>query len=209
MDERFASSNLTLGQMNAIVKLLGGYERALSFLRGELLVVEPERKWHERDGIIYFSVASDGTTGEGWIKRLEDQGFNVSDYAQSVLRSPDFKPTKGVTRKIAIIRGTTWDDRDRTTKNIRAKASELGFTTPSGEVACLIRERFSDEEIKAMGLWWIVTMHEPIYVDGDPLLLRSDSDGAGSRLGTLYDRPGGGWSRGNGFAFEVPQVSGS
>ncbi|MDD4607251.1 MAG: hypothetical protein PHS07_02885 [Patescibacteria group bacterium] len=162
-------------------------------------------EWCKQDGIIYFTVTSD-TTGEGWIERFKDQGFDVSDYAQGVLRSPDFKPTKGVTRKIAIIMGTTWDHyRDRTTKNIRAKASELGFTTPSGEVACLIKEQFSDEKIKAMGLYWIVTMHEPIYVNGDPLLL----DASISRVVTYYGNPDRRWSRGDGFAFEVPQVSGS
>ena len=38
----FASANLTAGQLNAIVKKLGGYEEALRFLRGETSVPEPE-----------------------------------------------------------------------------------------------------------------------------------------------------------------------
>src|SRR3989344_4861228 len=33
--------------------------------------------WREKDGVIYFSVTSDGTTGEDWITRLESQGLQV------------------------------------------------------------------------------------------------------------------------------------
>ncbi len=36
MSTEFASAGLTAGQLNAIVKRLGGHERALMFLRGEL-----------------------------------------------------------------------------------------------------------------------------------------------------------------------------
>src|SRR3989338_6914714 len=84
-------------QLNAIVKKLGGHDMALRFLRDELSVSEPTRSWREEDGVIYFSVTSDGTTGEDWITRLESKGFRVGDYAKQVRRSPDFKPTSGVT----------------------------------------------------------------------------------------------------------------
>jgi hypothetical protein len=36
----FASADLTMGQMNAIVKKLGGYEASIRFLQGELIVSE-------------------------------------------------------------------------------------------------------------------------------------------------------------------------
>ena len=36
----FASAGLTAGQLNAIVKKLGGHEMALRFLRNELIVSE-------------------------------------------------------------------------------------------------------------------------------------------------------------------------
>lgn len=63
MSEKFASADLTAGQLNAIVKKVGGHDAALKFLRGELSVSEPTRNWREEDGVIYFSVTSDGTTG--------------------------------------------------------------------------------------------------------------------------------------------------
>ena len=164
-------------------------------------------KWREQDGVIYFSVTSDGKTGEEWIKHLEDKGFRIGDYAKSMLRSKDFKPTKGVTYEIAVLKGTLFEDNDRITSKIRAEADKRKLTKPNAEVACLIREMFSDKELEAMGLWWIVAMHEPIKdSDGDPRLLLADRSDDGRRLFACYGSPGHGWSRGNGFAFVVSQV---
>ncbi|MDQ5949474.1 MAG: hypothetical protein QG589_600 [Patescibacteria group bacterium] len=207
MSTEFASADLTAGQLNAIVKKLGGHNMALRFLRDEISVSEPTRSWREEDGVIYFSVTSDGTTGEDWIKRLEGNGFRVGDYAKQVLRSPDFKPTNGVTTEVAVLKGMLFEDNNRITKNIRAKAAHRSFTKPNAELACLIREKFTDKEIEAMGLIWIVAMHEPINdSDGDPSLLDADRRGDGRWLSAYRGRPDGRWSRGSGFAFSVSQV---
>lgn len=204
----FASAGLTAGQLNAIVKKLGGHDMALRFLRDELSVSEPTRSWREEDGVIYFSVTSDGTTGEEWIKRLEGNGFRVGDYAKQVLRSPDFKPTSGVTTEVAVLKGMLFEDNDRITKKIRAEADKRKLSKPNAELACLIREKFTDKEIEAMGLWYIVAMHEPINdSDGDPSLLGANRDGDGRWLNAYYGGPGDGWNRGGGFAFAVSQVS--
>src|SRR5687767_5139046 len=107
--------NVTLGRVEAVWNRLGGEEGVERFLRGEIIVAEPARSWREEDGVIYFSVTSDGTTGEDWIKRLEGNGFRVRDYAKQVLRSPDFKPTNGVTTEVAVLQGMLFEDRNRIT----------------------------------------------------------------------------------------------
>ena len=207
MSDKFASANLTAGQLNAIVKKLGGEDGAHKFLRNELTISEPERNWQEKDGIIYLTVTSDGTTGPQWIKRLQKKGFRLSDYAKSLLISVDFKPTKGVVYEMAILKGTLFNDRDCVTKKIRAMAKEKGFTTPNAEVACLLRESLSDEELEAMGLYWIINMHEPIKDSDDGLyLLRLGRDDDGHWLYACYGIPGFQWSRGFGFAFVSSQV---
>ncbi|MEK7606653.1 MAG: hypothetical protein AAB444_00415, partial [Patescibacteria group bacterium] len=89
---------------------------------------EPTPSWREEDGVIYFSVTSDGTTGEDWIKRLEGNSFHIEDYAKQVLRSPDFKPTNGVTTEVAVLKCRLFEDNDRITKKIRAYAE--AFRTP-------------------------------------------------------------------------------
>jgi hypothetical protein len=200
--------DLNLGQIEAVVNKLGGMDGMNKFLRGELIVSEPTRSWREEKGVIYFSVTSDGTTGEEWIARLESKGFLVGDYAKSVLRSKSFKPTTGITYEIAVLKGEFFSDSDRITKTIRKEAKNRKFSTPSAEVACLIREKFSDKELEAMRLYWIVAMHEPIKdSDGDPLLLFALRDDYVSWFCTGYAYPDDGWNRSGGFAFVVSQVS--
>ena len=175
--------------------------------RGNIAVSAPASKYREQDGVIYFSVASDGTTGPQWIKHLEKKGFRIGDYTKSVLRSDDFKPTNGVTTEIAVLKGDLFEDNDRVTKKIRAEADRRNLAKPNAEVACFIREKFTDGEIEAMGLWWIVAMHEPIEdSDGDLRLLGADRHDYGRWLNAWDDEPGYRWRRGSGFAFAVAQV---
>lgn len=208
MSNKFASKDLTVGQLNAIVKKLGGYEGALRFLRGELTVAEPERAWRGKDGFITFTLTSDGTTGSGWITRLESKGFRVSDYAQQLLTSPDFAPTTDVTYEVTVLKGMLWHDSERITENIHIEAKRRGLAKPNPEIACLIRERFSDRDIEDMGFWWIVTMHELIGKPGDfPELLRAGHVDGGRWLFADRGRHFAGWCRECGFVFVAAQVS--
>lgn len=165
------------------------------------------KSWREEDGVIYFSVTSDGTTGEDWIKRLECNGFRVGDCAKQVLRSPDFKPTNGVTTEVVVLKGMLFEDNDRITKKIRAEADKRKLLKPNPELACLIREKLTDKEIAVMGLTWIVTVHEPIKdAGGDPSLLSVICRGDGPWLRAFRGGPGDGWGCGSGFAFAVSQA---
>jgi hypothetical protein len=175
-----------------------------------------EPRWTEEDGVIYLILPpTTGRTGEGWITHFEKKGDRVSDYAKSVLHSKKFQPTTGVANKIAILKGLLWKkDDDRITKNVRRDAYAGTFTKgqklsdPNAEVGCLLRDNFTDEEIEAMGLWWIITMHEPIKdSDGFPSLLGARRYGVGRGLGTYCVDPDGGWCVGSGFAFVLSQVS--
>ncbi len=181
--------------------------RIADAIRGPFPLSNPPKRWHEEGGVIYFWVTSDGTTGKAWITRLKSRGLRVGDYAKQVLRSPDFKPTSGVTTEVAVLKGMLFEDNDRTTKKIRAEADRRKLSKPNAELACLIREKFTDKEIEAMGLWYIVAMHEPINDSvGDPRLLCADRVGGGRWLNACSGRPGGGRLRDRGFAFAVSQV---
>ena len=169
----------------------------------------PEHQWREENGVIYFSVTSDGATGEEWISRLEGKGFRESDYAKSILRSSNFHPTSGKTTEVVVLKGMLFGDNELYSNNIRAKAKSGEFTgrnlsDPNAELACLIREKFSDEEIEAMGLSAIVTMHEPIEDSGgSPRLLGASRGGDGGWLNACWDDPGSEWRRDCGFAVSL------
>jgi len=200
--------NIQFGTVEAVWNKLGGEEGVARFLRGETSVTEPAKSWREQDGIIYFSVTSDGTTGEEWISRLEGKKYNVGSYAKSILRNPDFKPTKGVTTEVAVLKGMLFEDNDRITSKIRTEAEGRKLEKPNAEIACLIREKFTDKEIEEMGLWWIVAMSDTINDSvGVPSLLGASRYDVARNLSVFDGGPGVWWYRGLGFAFAVSQVS--
>ncbi|MFA6416219.1 MAG: hypothetical protein WCW56_01895 [Candidatus Paceibacterota bacterium] len=174
-----------------------------------------EPKWTvDENGVIYLTLpATTGRTGEEWITHFEQKGDRPTSYAKSVLRSKKFKPSIGVVNKIAILPAKLWKDSDRLTKQIRRDAHAGTFSKgqklsdPQAEVACLIRDYLTDEEIEALGLRYIVDMHEPIEdSDGDPRLLSADRCGGGRGLSTYFDNPDCQWNDSSGFAFLVSQV---
>lgn len=199
--------NMTWGYMEAVLDKLGGEEGVARFLRGELVVCEPIRRWREKNGVIFFTLRSDGTTGLQWIESLEKQNL-IYKGARDVMSSPDFVPTNGVRYEVAVLKGILFSDEDRVTKKIRAEANRRNLTKAHPEIACLIQRTFTAEELEAMDLAWIIAMHDPIKdSDGDPSLLKVDRVGGGCSLDASFDGPGREWCRVFGFAFLVSQVS--
>lgn len=194
----------------AIVNKIGGEDRAEAFLRGELMVSKKGHRWREYDGVICFSVTSDGATGEEWIERLENRGFHVGDSGKSVLRSRYFEPTNGIMTEVVVLKSVLLKNQGPiTTSKIRAEADKRGnslrkLVKPNAEIACLIREEFTDEEIEAMGLLVIAAMHEPIRdSDGIPLILYASRRNGGYLFGAHYADPEDGWLDVTGAAFAV------
>lgn len=172
-------------------------------------IVSTETKWTtDAEGNIRFTVMSNGMTREQWEQHLERRGWRIGDWARNALRRASEAPTSGVPYSIVVRPGKKIKDNDRITKKIRAHAAKQGWKTPHWEVSCLIRDAFTDEQLEQMGLWYIVTMHEPIEDSGgDPCLLCAYRGGAGRWLGASYVRPGGDWNDCGGFAFVVQQES--
>ena len=211
----FAIAEVATGKLNALVKNImrqtgtSDPNEAVRLVNsGEWILTNPVRRWREQDGVIYFSVTSNGMTGPQWIEHFEKKGIQLSKWAKDVLLSPDFKPTNGVTTEVAVLKGMLFEDNDRVTSKIRAEAGKRKLVKPNAELGCLIRDMFTDEEIAAMGLVWIVAFHEPIKdSDGVPVLLSASRRGVGRWLSACYDWPDSRWHRDDGFAFAVSQVS--
>lgn len=183
--------------------------RAVSLLRtGKAKLALVTNVWTVDDeGNIHFTLTSNGFTRERWESHLERRRWQISNHARQVLRRASEAPTSSVTYNIVVRPGKSISDSDRITKKIRAVAEKYGWLKPHWEVACLIRDAFTDEQLEQMGLWYIVTMHEPIKdSDGDPSLLSSDRDVGGRWLIADYGRPDDGWNDDGGFAFAVPPV---
>jgi len=210
----FVIANVSTGRLNALVKTImkqteaDDPNEAIRLVNSGEWVLTRVKRWREENDVIYLSVVSDGTTGPEWIKRLEGKKYNLSKWVKDLLRSSDFMPTTGVKYELAVLKGRLFEESKRVTEEIRAEAKRRGLSTPNAEVACLIREKFSDKEIEEMGLWWIVTMHKPIRDSGGGLcLLHAVRGDFGRRLGAGYGNPGSEWDRRGGFVFAVSQVS--
>lgn len=201
MSTEFASEKLTK-QMSVNVKKLGGRNKAIKFSHDKLSVLEPIHKWFEQDSIIYLDVISDGTTGPGWIKRLEKRGCRLSCNVKSMLLSTKFKPTKDVMTKITILKGNLFNDDNYTVFGLNDLAIKHNLSKPNAEVACLIRENFSNEDLEAMGLIWIAIMHEPVNdFEGNSGILRVSRYRNDCWLNAYYVGPDSGRFKGRGFAF--------
>ncbi|MFA5934832.1 MAG: hypothetical protein WC827_03045 [Candidatus Paceibacterota bacterium] len=164
-------------------------------------------RWIEKDGIIYFTLISNGKTGEEWITYLEAKGVSVSNEAKSVLRYVSFKPTKaGTPYYIAVIKGGSFPDDGRTTNDVRAYASRLKMINLPADVVCLIRDNFTDEEIKQMGLSWIITMHQPISDCDGYLSVLGVFRSAREKLDTCSGDSDVRWDCSDGFAFATEKA---
>lgn len=179
-----------------------------AFTSADLSISDPSSSWREKDGVIYFSVTSDGTSGEEWIDRMFRCGCRVNDFAERSLRSPDFKPTSGVTTEVAVLKDILFGGNNLFTKKIRAEADMRKLSKPNAELALLIREKFTDKDIKDMGLRCIVVMHEPINSNEWGLnVLSVYGHGESGFLLAYADDLYAEWSPGDGFAFALPQAS--
>jgi len=162
-----------------------------------------QRKWYGKDGVIYFDIAASlDITGHQWILRLKEKGYRFSDCAKSVIYSDGFKTTPGVTIKIVVLKGILFEYWNRTIEKISADADKREWGKPDAEAACLIREMFTDEEIRAMGLQRIIVMSEPINDSrGVPRLLGVNGGGHGRLLSAYRVKPDLKWGDHVGFAF--------
>lgn len=146
-------------------------------------------------------------TGSLWITCLEKKEYNVSSWAKDILNSPAFKPSKKMKLEYVIVKFSDIGKKDYyTTQEIRDYAESKGYVTPAADLAPILLEEISGEDMEKLSLRWLIVMHEPIKSsDGDPRLLIVDRGGGGRWLGAGYGRPDDGWDREYGFVFLAPK----
>lgn len=155
-------------------------------------------------------ITSDGRTGADFIRTMARKRCILSLQASDVLCKKPFDVfvTSGVMYETVVILGSEFSDSERITANVRKEANRRKYVIPPAELAPLLREKLGDEELKAMGLYWLVVMHEPIMDSGGratQLLLSRDGD---RRLTVDFDADSDrGWPREIGFAFLAPEGS--
>ena len=135
---------------------------------------------------ILFSVTSNGLTSSQWQSHLTSNGFIIGKETALILDSHAFVSSSGVDYDVVVLSGNQFIDSDRNTHKIRAVVEQRKLISPPIEVACLIRDKFSNDEIAQMGLSFLVVMIDPV-VDylGQGQLLHIQSDAHKPSLGRI------------------------
>lgn len=172
-DKAFLISSIKAGQLNAMVKNIMNQcevkdpEEAVRMINsGELVVapkvVTPKNDWFEKDGLIYLTLKSDGTTGEEWYSRLKKKGYHIGLNDYKVLRSKNFKPTSGNDYSIVILKGTAIQKKGISVSDVREEGKRRQLVEPNLEVICLLRDRLTCGDISEMGLCSVIIMNAPV-----------------------------------------------
>lgn len=153
-----------------------------------------------------ITITGTGLTGKQWITRLWERNYKVSKWAKEIILSPEFdkqRLKKGEEQTITFVKHSEVGN-SPTTEGIQLYAKAKGYGTPSPELALLIREQVSDEEMEAMGLWYIVSLHDPIKDSGGgPGVLLAYRGDDGRWVGTYWDDPDDRWNAVGASAFPV------
>ena len=177
---------------------------------GKWCIHKSGQRWREEDDVIYLTLPpTECITGLGWEQWYKDNGYFLSDEARFLLNSPNFKLVNSVTTEVVILLGSQlFRDTDRSVRNIRDAGHAGKFTQgqklfdPNTEIGCLIRKNLSNDDIERMGVWGIVTMHEPIKnSEGFLAMLSAQKSGSDKWLSTECGRPDYKFMDGLGFAF--------
>jgi hypothetical protein len=149
-------------------------------------------------GNIRFNLVSNGFTGKQWAQHFSRD--RLSDWSYDTLCRVDDMSFRGKRHDIIVTGGCGIK---LVTLKIRQFAALMEWREPHWEVACLIADAFTDDQIEEMGLWRIITMHQPIQdSDGYMRLFSYRRHDAGYKLRTVYE--GGRYERfedGDRFAF--------
>ena len=200
----FASAGLTAGQLNAIVKKIGGHNEALRFLRGELMVSTPKLKWREHDGVIYLTTSSSGISREEWVNEFELNGIRLTGDSRDFILG-QVKKTSGVVSEIAILRGMLFDNNDRTTQKIDAEAKNRRLINATLEESCLLFNHLTVEEMTTLGLKGLTIFTNDVF-DHQCSISKSCDPINGWGINSKYGKSREKWGRKEGFAYVLSRV---
>jgi len=172
-----------------------------------IVPVPGKATWESRGPLTIVTLpGSEGLTGPELIARLDDQGKRLSDEAQLIMRSENFKPTHpGFVHKVVLLKANYWMENDkRTIQVVQAEGVLRKWSELHMEVMPMIRGCFSDRQLEKMGLRWIMGMHKPIVVKNRPRLLLVSRGLFGRYLGVHSAYPDSSCLSSGAFAWSIP-----
>lgn len=159
----------------------------------------------DKHGRILITVTGLGLTGGCQLLRIFAAGFLPTEKAKNILSQPDYNDKhrleQGRQYTVALISSEMEFPikarRNMHNLRMRAKRDYGKSDNLRGELALLLREAVSDEQLERWGVSHIAVLHEPIVDSrGTPRVLGLDLLGNGGQVGAYEDRPDRIWDDG-------------
>lgn len=112
--------------------------------------------------IITVTVNLDNRCGEEIAMDMKKRGCSVTQNAKEILSGIFPKP--GVSYRVGLIRGEDISHKELTYSRVRRFGKRHGYKLLPVEVGPFLRENISNEELKAIDIWWVGCMSK--VVDG-------------------------------------------
>ena len=182
----FASQNLTAGQLNAIVKNLGGEEGALKFLRGELVVQPVVLPEPTPEPVLDFLVRVDRAVKPSypdWFKKLENPELECSGPAEYDLSKVD-----------------QWLHDEQKRRSVQGNTIYKHLTDTNGLASCLNLQDGLAIQKKGIAVFRKLFGGKAVFLWGSVVQLRLGGLGVpclcgrGGGVGLRWDWLGNGWS---------------
>ncbi len=211
-DSRFSVVSDTTNRLNSSRDI--GWNTRLKSVRRKGLCSSVSATAFERNEHSHAIITITGLdlAGADEIKRLEDAGYRVSDYAKSCFKGTEaddydknHRLVAGQVHKIALVPGKEIvRDSSRTTATLRKLGEKYGYGKPLAGHIPRIRESVSDKQMEEMGFWYIASLHEPIKDSDDyPRVLNALRLDDGRWINAHWDNPYNLWFDFGAFAFPV------
>lgn len=197
----FASANLTAGQLNALVKKVGGENEALRVLRGELVIKLVRRIW-----TIWATVklGTEGCeTGVGLRGAMKAKGVEIGAYANAILGNREFpcsKKEKEIDLVVVPLDEMGFDE-PVNLAGIYARATELGLEPCPIEAGPCIVLQHPDKMMPAGG--HLPVCHKPVTYNGGVIRVFNvgRTDNGRPELTCFKEDPTDLWRLGEGICF--------
>ncbi|MDD5750820.1 MAG: hypothetical protein PHU56_04255, partial [Candidatus Pacebacteria bacterium] len=142
-----------------------------------------------------------GKSAEQLISEMEAVGINISNYAKSMLRNPEF--VSGGREEATLIRLTVADlgfKTSATTDQIYERAQALGLELCPPNTGPNYRLKYRNQPLDE---WFCIGMKQIIDSGGHPIVFVLERDGGGLWLRSHWAGPSGAWSPGRRFVFRL------
>ena len=180
---------LNLGQVEAVVNKLGGMEGVKRFLSCETVIQVAEHKFKTWKTI---KLGTGLKTADDFRKTLKDNGFNISGWANDILRKPAFTVAAEET-EVELVKVTVAElgfKRGARHEQTYERAKEFGLELCPPEVGPQLRLQYQDQP---NGEWILVAMEPIIVSGGDPELFNVGRSDSGLWLSSYWSSPGIFW----------------